>query len=123
MPDGLDTAAVRAHLLGERGGLVATVGDCADVPTSRTASAARKQSHVVADNVERYLADREPAPDYDGYTACPVLTERGKAMIAEFDYEEPVSAPVVSRLNWILDVNVIPSLYWNVWMRGYDPVP
>lgn len=30
MPDGLDTAAVRAHLLGERGGLVATVGDCAD---------------------------------------------------------------------------------------------
>ena len=102
---------------------VFALGDNADVPTSRTASAARKQSHVVVDNVERYLDDRSLAPDYDGYTACPILVEKGKAMIAEFDYESPVSAPVVSRLNWILDVNVIPSLYWNVWMRGYDPVP
>jgi sulfide:quinone oxidoreductase len=102
---------------------VFAVGDCADVPTSRTASAARKQTHVVVDNIEKYLDDRELGADYDGYTACPILVEKGKAMIAEFDYDEPVSAPVVSRLNWILDVNVIPSLYWNVWMRGYDPVP
>ena len=102
---------------------VFALGDNADVPTSRTASAARKQSHVVVENVERYLDDRELAPDYDGYTACPILVEEGKAMIAEFDYESAISAPVVSRLNWILDVNVIPSLYWNVWMRGYDPVP
>jgi sulfide:quinone oxidoreductase len=102
---------------------VFAVGDCADVPTSRTASAARKQSHVVVDNVEAHLDGRPLADDYDGYTACPILTEKGKAMIAEFDYEESISAPVISRLNWILDVNVIPSLYWNVWMRGYDPVP
>jgi sulfide:quinone oxidoreductase len=102
---------------------VFALGDNADLPTSRTASAARKQSHVVVDNVERHLDGRSLVPDYDGYTACPIITERGKAMIAEFDYEEPISAPVVSRLNWILDVNVIPSLYWNVWMRGYDPVP
>jgi len=102
---------------------VFAVGDCADVPTSRTASAARKQSHVVADNVENHLAGRPAAEDYDGYTACPILVEKGKAMIAEFNYDDPVSAPVVSRLNWVLDVNVIPSLYWNVWMRGYDPVP
>jgi sulfide:quinone oxidoreductase len=102
---------------------VFAVGDCADVPTSRTASAARKQTHVVADNLERMLAGRDLDPGYDGYTACPILVEKGKAMIAEFDYESSISAPVVSRLNWILDVNVIPSLYWNVWMRGYDPVP
>jgi len=102
---------------------VFAVGDCADVPTSRTASAARKQTHVVADNIERSIAGRDLVADYDGYTACPILVEKGKAMIAEFDYESPVSAPIVSRLNWILDINVIPSLYWNVWMRGYDPVP
>jgi sulfide:quinone oxidoreductase len=77
----------------------------------------------VVDTVERFLEDRSLAPEYDGYTACPILTEKGKAMIAEFDYEGTISAPVVSRLNWILDSNVIPSLYWNVWMRGYDPVP
>jgi sulfide:quinone oxidoreductase len=77
----------------------------------------------VAGNIEAHLDGRSLGADYDGYTACPILVEEGRAMIAEFDYEDPVSAPVVSRLNWILDVNVIPSLYWNVWMRGYDPVP
>ncbi|WP_080506050.1 NAD(P)/FAD-dependent oxidoreductase [Halorubrum sp. BV1] len=124
LTDGGEYVSVDEHTLQhERYPAVFALGDNADVPTSRTASAARKQSHVVVDNVERYLDDRSPAPDYDGYTACPILVEKGKAMIAEFDYEAPISAPVVSRLNWILDINVIPSLYWNVWMRGYDPVP
>lgn len=124
LTDGGEYVSVDDHTLQhETYANVFAVGDCADVPTSRTASAARKQSHVVADNVEAFLEDRDLNDDYDGYTACPVLTEKGKAMIAEFNYEESISAPVVSRLNWILDINVIPSLYWNVWMRGYDPVP
>ncbi len=25
--------------------------------------------------------------EYDGYAACPLLTKKGKALIAEFDYE------------------------------------
>lgn len=124
LTDGGEYVSIDDHTLQhETYPTVFALGDNADVPTSRTASAARKQSHVVVDNVERYLEDRSLAPDYDGYTACPILVEKGKAMIAEFDYESPISAPVVSRLNWILDINVIPSLYWNVWMRGYDPVP
>lgn len=124
LTDGGEYVSVDNHTLQhETHPEIFAVGDCADVPTSRTASAARKQSHVVADNVEAFLEDRRLNDGYDGYTACPILTEKGKAMIAEFDYEESISAPVVSRLNWILDVNVIPSLYWNVWMRGYDPVP
>ena len=124
LTDGGEYVSVDDHTLQhESYANVFAVGDCADVPTSRTASAARKQSHVVAENVEAFLDNRALDDGYDGYTACPVLTEKGKAMIAEFDYEESISAPVVSRLNWILDVNVIPSLYWNVWMRGYDPVP
>jgi len=124
LTDGGEYVSVDNHTLQhERYPTVFALGDNADVPTSRTASAARKQSHVVVDNVERYLNDRSLVSDYDGYTACPILVEKGKAMIAEFDYEGPISAPVVSRLNWILDINVIPSLYWNVWMRGYDPVP
>ena len=69
------------------------------------------------------MADRPLRAEYDGYTACPVLTKKGKAMIAEFNYEDPIAAPVETRSNWVLDVNVIPPMYWNVWMRGYDPIP
>ncbi|ARS91011.1 NAD(P)/FAD-dependent oxidoreductase [Natrarchaeobaculum aegyptiacum] len=102
---------------------VFALGDCSNLPTSRTASAARKQTHTLVDNLAALIEDRSFTASYDGYTACPLLTEKGKAMIAEFDYEKPISAPINSKMNWIMDVNVIPSMYWSTWMRGYDPVP
>ncbi|AXR77341.1 FAD-dependent pyridine nucleotide-disulfideoxidoreductase [Natrarchaeobaculum sulfurireducens] len=102
---------------------VFALGDCSNLPTSRTASAARKQTHTLVDNLAALIEERSFTASYDGYTACPLLTEKGKAMIAEFDYEKPISAPINSKMNWIMDVNVIPSMYWSTWMRGYDPVP
>jgi sulfide:quinone oxidoreductase len=102
---------------------VFAIGDNSNLPTSRTASAVRKQVHVLVNNLQAAMADRPLPAEYDGYTACPLLTKEGKAMIAEFDYDEPIAAPVETFSNWVLDVNVIPPLYWNVWMRGYDPVP
>ncbi|MFB6154407.1 MAG: NAD(P)/FAD-dependent oxidoreductase [Haloferacaceae archaeon] len=102
---------------------VFALGDCDDTPKSRTAAAARKQSHVVAKNLAAVIEDRPMRAAYSGYAACPLLTEKGKAMVAEFDYEESISAPVNSRMNWIMDINVLPAIYWNSWLRGYDPLP
>ena len=99
------------------------LGDCENAPHSKTAAAARKQAHVVADNLEALVEDKPLRANYDGYAACPLLTEKGKAMIAEFDYEDSISAPIESKLNWIMDVNVLPSVYWDAWMKGYDPLP
>jgi len=102
---------------------VFALGDCENAPHSKTAAAARKEAHVVADNLAAAMHDQPMQAEYDGYAACPLLTEKGKAMVAEFDYEDSISSPVVSRMNWIMDVNVLPSVYWNLWMRGYDPLP
>jgi sulfide:quinone oxidoreductase len=102
---------------------VFALGDCEDTPKSRTAAAARKQSHVVAKNLKAVMEDKPMRAEYDGYAACPLLTKKGKAMVAEFDYEDAISAPVESRMNWIMDINVLPPIYWNAWMRGYDPLP
>ena len=102
---------------------VFALGDNSNLPTSRTASAVRKQVHVLVKNLKAAMAGHRLTAEYDGYTACPLLTEEGKAMIAEFDYEDPIAAPVETRSNWVLDINVIPPMYWNMWMRGYDPVP
>ena len=99
------------------------LGDADDTPKSRTAAAARKQSHVVADNLTAHIEGRPLTTRYDGYAACPLLTRKGKAMVAEFDYEESISAPVETRSNWIMDINILPSFYWHAWMRGYDPLP
>jgi sulfide:quinone oxidoreductase len=102
---------------------VFALGDCENAPHSKTAAAARKEAHVVADNLEALIDGRSPRAEYSGYAACPLLTQKGKAMMAEFDYEESISAPVESKMNWILDVNVLPSVYWNLWLHGYDPLP
>jgi sulfide:quinone oxidoreductase len=102
---------------------VFALGDCDNTPKSRTAAAARKQSHVVAKNLASMLKDEPMRAEYDGYAACPLLTEKGKAMVAEFNYTDSISAPVNSRMNWIMDINVLPAVYWNSWLRGYDPLP
>ncbi|KAB1193340.1 NAD(P)/FAD-dependent oxidoreductase [Haloferax sp. MBLA0076] len=102
---------------------VFALGDADDTPKSRTAAAARKQAHVVADNLSSLVEGGRMTKEYSGYAACPLLTKKGKAMVAEFDYEESISAPVESRMNWIMDINVLPAFYWNAWMRGYDPLP
>ncbi|SHL62053.1 NAD(P)/FAD-dependent oxidoreductase [Haladaptatus paucihalophilus] len=102
---------------------VFALGDCDSAPKSRTASAARKQAPVVAKNLIAHMEGEPMRGHYDGYAACPLLTQKGKAVIAEFDYEDALSAPVESRANWVLDVNVLPATYWNMWMKGYDPAP
>jgi sulfide:quinone oxidoreductase len=99
------------------------IGDAGNTPNAKTAAAARKQAHVLVDNLVDHMEDKRMTAGYHGYAACPLLTKKGKAMIAEFDYEESISAPVESRLNWILDINVLPSVYWDAWLRGYDPLP
>ncbi|OLZ42698.1 pyridine nucleotide-disulfide oxidoreductase [Natrinema saccharevitans] len=102
---------------------VFALGDGCNTPNAKTAAAARKQSHVVLENLTAHMEGRRQTAAYEGYAACPLLTKKGKAMVAEFDYEESISAPVESRLNWIMDVNVLPSFYWDSWLRGYDPLP
>lgn len=102
---------------------VFALGDGCNTPNAKTAAAARKQSHVVLENLTAHMDGRPQTAEYEGYAACPLLTKKGKAMVAEFDYENSISAPVESRLNWIMDVNILPSFYWNTWLRGYDPLP
>jgi sulfide:quinone oxidoreductase len=99
------------------------IGDAGNTPNAKTAAAARKQAHVLVDNLASKIDGEPLTASYDGYAACPLLTKKGKAMVAEFDYEESISAPVESRVNWIMDINVLPSVYWNAWLRGYDPLP
>ena len=102
---------------------VFALGDGCSTPNAKTAAAARKQAHVVLDNLTAHMTGNRQTAKYKGYAACPLLTKKGKAMVAEFDYENSISAPVESRLNWIMDVNVLPSFYWDTWLRGYDPLP
>src|SRR5690606_24816591 len=64
------------------------IGDVADLPTAKTGAAIRKQVPVVIDNIDRLIREnRIGTSSYNGYSSCPLVTDYGKMVMAEFDYD------------------------------------
>lgn len=63
-----------------------SAGDASSLPTSKTAAASISQSPVLVRNLLQSLESKQPDAVYDGYTSCPLLTEYGKVLLAEFKY-------------------------------------
>jgi len=63
-----------------------SIGDASSLPTSKTAAAITAQAPVLVQNLKRSMEGKELDATYDGYTSCPLLTEYGKVMLAEFGY-------------------------------------
>lgn len=87
------------------------LGDCADLPTWKTAAAARKQVGTLAENPVADVTGQPREAGYDGFAARPLLTRRGTAMIAAYDYDGALAPAVESRLGWWADVSLVPRLY------------
>lgn len=100
------------------------LGDCVNAPCSKTGAAIRKQAPVVVKNLLAFLSGKELTAEYTGYSACPIPTEYGKLMLAEFDYSNtpkmtfPVDQAKPRWTMWILKTKILPWLYWNKILKG-----
>ncbi len=104
---------------------VVVLGDVAALPTSKTGAAVRMQAPVAAANLVALMEGKEPQRRYDGYTACPVVTEYGKVLLAEFGYDKkptptiPFLDPGVEHaVGWELKVHVLKPMYFEGVLRG-----
>ena len=104
---------------------VYVLGDVANLPTSKTGAAVRKQAPVVVENLIAGMAGRSGTGRYDGYTSCPLVTARDKMLLAEFDYDLALapSFPVINltkerRDMWYLKRYGLPALYWHGMLKG-----
>jgi sulfide:quinone oxidoreductase len=103
---------------------VFSLGDCSSLPTSKTGAAVRKQAPVLVENLLAARGGEPLAARYDGYTSCPVVTGRGKLIMAEFNYaKEPVeSFPFDQREErfsmYAVKAYLLPQIYWNGMLRG-----
>ena len=101
-----------------------SLGDCTNAPCSKTGAAIRKQAPVVVQNILAVLANQPMAGEYTGYSACPIPTQYGKLMLAEFDYSNtpkmtfPFDQTKPRWSMWILKTKVLPWLYWNKILKG-----
>lgn len=100
------------------------VGDVTGIPNSKTGAAVRKQYPVVVKNLLAVIEGKPPKEKYDGYSSCPLITEIGKVMLAEFGYEGklmptfPLDPAVPRRSYWYLKKDVLPKLYWYAMLKG-----
>ena len=86
---------------------VFAVGDIAQVPMGKTGGSARKQYKVLVSNLISVMNGKKPAAKYAGYTVCPLITDIGTVMLAEFDWTvKPTPSfpldPTVERWMWWL---------------------
>ncbi len=103
---------------------VFALGDCVNAPCSKTGAAIRKQAPVVVKNVLSLLNNQQLSAEYTGYSACPIPTQYGKLMLAEFDYTNtpkmtfPFNQAIPRWTMWILKTKILPWLYWNKILKG-----
>ncbi len=63
------------------------VGDVAGVPKGKTAASVKWQVPVAVDHLVADIQGKVSPSKYDGYTSCPLITQLGRAMLIEFDYQ------------------------------------
>lgn len=107
-----------------RYGNVFALGDCSNLPTSKTAAAIRKQSPVLVRNLRAAIRGLALPARYDGYTSCPLITGIGKLVLAEFNYKKepdetfPVDQSLERWSMWALKRYLLPLIYWHGMLKG-----
>ena len=106
---------------------IVCLGDCAGIPTSKTSAAIRKQLPIATANLLSLMEGRAPEAIYNGYAACPIVTEYGKVLMCEFDYDKkeqitfPLSLLDMSKeqwVAWLLKVYALKPIYFELMLRG-----
>lgn len=67
------------------------LGDCANLPTTKTLWGGYHQLHVVANNVYRNCKGLPLNAKYNGYASAPIITDRNKLTWMEHTYDGPTS--------------------------------
>lgn len=108
-----------------------SLGDVAALPTAKTGAAIRKQVPIVVDNIDLLIKKHKMGTmSYNGYSSCPLVTDYGKMVLAEFDYNNNfIPDPKLKQMFisnsskehwrlWMLKKYGLPYLYWNKMMKG-----
>lgn len=101
------------------------LGDVAGVPKGKTAASVKWQVPVVEDGLVSAIEGTEPTATYNGYTSCPMITQVGRAMLVEFDYNNDlvpsfpgIIAPLEELwISWLMKEVALKATY-NAMLRG-----
>ena len=95
---------------------VISFGDVASL-ASKTGAAIRMQAPVAAANLRALVEGKEPHAKYNGYSACPIITEYGKVLMCEFGYEDKLMPTIP-----FLDPGIERGIWWTLKAHGLKPM-
>ncbi|MBM7109566.1 Sulfide dehydrogenase [flavocytochrome c] flavoprotein chain precursor [Brevibacillus laterosporus] len=101
-----------------------SLGDCSNLPTSKTGAAIRKQAPVLVANLLAVIDQQSLSARYDGYTSCPLVTGYNRVILAEFDYKKepretfPFDQSKERYSMYRVKKDLLPLLYWRAMMKG-----
>lgn len=64
-----------------------SLGDCSNLPTSKTLAAALSQTNVLVHNIFSAIDGRPINAMYSGYSSCPIFVGQNKLLLCEFKYD------------------------------------
>lgn len=105
---------------------VFSLGDCSNLPTSKTGAAIRKQAPTTTENIMAFIGGNTLPKQYDGYTSCPLVTGYGSLILAEFDYnKQPMESFPFNQAEerysmYALKAYGLPKMYWHGMLRGRE---
>ncbi|AXX86018.1 NAD(P)/FAD-dependent oxidoreductase [Malaciobacter marinus] len=95
---------------------VFAIGDIAAVPMGKTGGSVRKQYKVLVDNLISLMEQKPLTSKYEGYTVCPLITDIGKVMLAEFNWTKkptpsfPLDPTQERYIWWLLKVYALKPM-------------
>lgn len=105
---------------------IVSLGDVAGIPTSKTSAAIRKQVPIAAKNLISLMEGKEPAEKYDGYAACPIVTDYGHVLLCEFNYKKEAQNSFTlldtskeQWAAWLLKVYFLKPMYFYGMLNGW----
>jgi len=93
------------------------VGDCTDLPVSKSGSAAHFQAKIVAESILSDLRGLPAAFRYDGRVMCYFDAGYHKAMSMAFDYGNPPKPVRPSLTRWLAK-HFLNRAYWHLVPQG-----
>jgi sulfide:quinone oxidoreductase len=99
------------------------IGDICGVPKGKTGGSARHHGQIVVGNLISVMEGKKPKEKFDGYTVCPLKTQYGKIILAEFNYKGaapsfPLAVGEQRWIWWAFDLYMLKPMYWYLMMRG-----
>lgn len=99
------------------------IGDVCGIPMGKTGGSARHHGPILVDNLLATMKGEAPKEKFDGYTVCPLKTQYGKIIMAEFNYDGPApSFPLAYEkprwLWWAFDLYMLKPMYQYLMLPG-----